>query len=340
MKKKSILKVFLALTLGLFAFLMTNDVDAGAGGTLAMAGGMTTGNTPVLNTLAEKELIKHFRHKSTWLALIPSMNKWVNNDTIKFNEIGADPVVLIDNNTYPINTTSRQDGNVVISLYKYSTENTEVSEDEAYALPYDKVGSSQQQHRETLEEETQEHALHSLCTLTNSADTPVLVTTGEDDGTGRLRLTSKDLINFRKALNDRKVPKKGRMLVLCGDHVSDLLLEDLGFRQRYQNTKDGEISANYYGFQIFEDVYNPVFYDNGGTLEKRAYGAAVQATDRNASVAIYLKNAGKATGSAKRYLAKAENDPQNRKTVLGFDLYAIAIPKKWKGFGAIIDGRA
>lgn len=339
MKTKSIIKVFMALAFGLLATFMVNDVDAGPGCTIAMAGGMTVGNDPVLNTLAAKELIKHFRHESTWLKVIPSKNKWVKNDTIKMNSIGADPTVLIDNNTYPISTSSRSDGNVVISLYKYSTTNTEISNDEVYALPYDKVDSAQQQHRETLEEDTQEHALHSLCTFTNSTDTPVLETTGDDDGTGRLRLRSQDLINFKKALDDRKVPKKGRLLVLCAEHVADLLIEDLGFRQRYQNTKDGMIASNYYGFMIYEDVYNPVFYDNSGTLEKRAYGATVQATDRNASVAIFVKNSGKATGSAMRYLALAKDDPHNRKTVVGFDLHAIAIPLKWKGFGAIIDGR-
>ncbi len=90
------------------------------------------------NELRVKELIKHFRHKGTWLERIPSKQQWVNNDVIKINEEGADPDVLINNNTYPISVTPREDGSIVIELYKYDTTNTVVTDDEIYALPYDK----------------------------------------------------------------------------------------------------------------------------------------------------------------------------------------------------------
>ncbi len=67
--------------------------------------------------LAERELIKHFRHEGTWLARVPSKNQWVGNDVIKLNEIGADPEVLINNNTYPINVSSRTDTSTAIILF-------------------------------------------------------------------------------------------------------------------------------------------------------------------------------------------------------------------------------
>ena len=165
--------------------------------------------------LTERELINHFRHEGSWLQRVPSKNQWVGNDVIKLNHIGADPNVLINNSTYPIAVAARPDSNTAISLFKYSTENTEVSNDELYALPYDKVGSVQRQHRETLEEQTLSHALHSLAPVANTAKTPIIETTGNDDGTGRKRLTSKDLINYKKKLDNLKIPKKGRVLVLC-----------------------------------------------------------------------------------------------------------------------------
>ncbi len=286
-----------------------------------------------MNELAEKELIKHFRHKGTWLERVPSKNKWVNNDVIKLTEIGADPAVLINNNTYPIPVSSRTDDSVAISLYKYDTENTKITDDEVYALPYDKPGSVQEQHRETLEEVTEDHALHSLAPAGNTANTPIIETTGEDDGTGRKRLITKDLINYKKTLDDLKIPKKGRVLVLSSQHVADLLIEDKALQVQYQNHKEGSISENYYGFEIYESLYSPV-YD--GTLDKIAFSSVTPG--RQASVLFHVKATGKARGTVKRYLAESSGDPQNRETVVGFRLYFIAIPLRAKGQGAIVSG--
>lgn len=285
--------------------------------------------------LAERELIKHFRHSGTWLERVPSKNQWVGNDVIKLNEIGADPEVLINNNTYPIAVSQRTDTSTAISLFKYDTTNTKITDDELYALPYDKSGSVQAQHRETLEESTQEHALHSLAPMANTAETPIFVTTGEDDGTGRKRLTSKDLINYKKQLSNKslKIPKKGRILVLCPEHIADLLIEDKALDVQYQNHKEGAISKNYYGFELYEDIIAPV-YDAG--LNKIAFGSVTPGTE--ASVLFLAKRTAKARGTVKRYQKISDNDPENRETVVGFRLYFIAIPLSLKGQGAIVSG--
>ncbi len=283
--------------------------------------------------LAERELIKHFRHKGTWLERVPSKNQWVGNDVIKLNEIGADPEVLINNNTYPITVASRTDTSQAISLFKYDTTNTKITDDEQNALPYDKAGSVQQQHRETLEDITQDHALHSLAPMANTADTPIFTTTGEDDGTGRKRLRTLDLINYKKQLDNLKIPKRGRVLVLAPDHIADLLAEDKNLNVQYQNHTEGAISKKYYGFELYEDIIAPV-YDAG--LNKIPYGSATPGTQ--ASVLFLAQRTAKARGSVKRYMAKSENDPQNRETVVGFRLYFIAIPTSLKGQGAIVSG--
>jgi hypothetical protein len=57
------------------------------------------------------------------------------------------PRVLIDNTIYPIDSSER--GENAKNLLKYETENTEVTTDELYALPYEKVNDVQVQHRET-----------------------------------------------------------------------------------------------------------------------------------------------------------------------------------------------
>ena len=217
-------------------------------------GGHTLAASALVNEYAEKELIKHFRHAGTWLARITSHNKWVGKDTIKLGDIGADPKVLINNTTYPIPVTERTDGETAIALYKYETENTKITDDEKETLAYDKQGSVQQQHRETLEEETQAHALHSIAPSSNSAAAPVIETTGPNDGAGRRMLVYKDLVSLKKKMDKLKIPKKGRLLVLSPDHIADLLIEDKALNVQYQNHKEGAIAKNYAGFEIYEDI--------------------------------------------------------------------------------------
>lgn len=296
--------------------------------------GKTTSNLALKNELAESEIIKNFRHDNTWLQELMPKPQWVNNDTIKIPKRGLAPKVLINNQVYPIQSNKREDGHVIIALNMYDTENTTVTDEELHALPYDKIGDVQQQHREELEDKTAEHALYSIAP-DNTATTPVLKTTGEDDGTGRKRLTAKDLINLKKALDKLLVPKQGRVLVLCPDHVADLLIEDLSFKQRYQDANGGKIANSYYGFEIYESTYAPK-YDKT-TLTRKPFGSA-DATSVEASVVLHKKNTVKAPGTVTRYARAAADNPERRENTIGFRIYWIAVAIKDEGAAAIISG--
>lgn len=326
-------KIFKILVLGLLfvgATALAKTVGYEADETIQMAGA-TVVSLPLLNQQAEREMIKKFRHDNSWLSELKSKNNWVNNDAIKIPRRGAAPTVLIDNTTYPIDKTQRDDDHIVVSLHKYDTENTIVTADELYALPYEKTSDVQQQHREELEDVTAQHALHSISPTANSAETPVLATTGDDDGTGRLRLTSKDVVKLKKALDKLNVPKMGRVLVLCPDHVADLLDEDRGFNTQYQNAIDGVLSKNYYGFKIYEANYTPT-YDAGNS--KVGFGAA--SGPKVSSICFHKNFAIKATGTVQRFSRSAEQDPENRQNTIGFRQWFLAVGIKDEGIGAII----
>ncbi|MRG45506.1 hypothetical protein GFS24_10290 [Chitinophaga sp. SYP-B3965] len=287
------------------------------------------------NELAEKEMIKKFRHEGTWLEEVPAKQRWVSNDIIKIPREGSDPAVLINNKIYPIISNRREDDFVAVALNKYDTTNTEVSDDELASLPYEKVSEVQLQHRATLEEKTTGHALYCIAPNENTADTPVVETTGGDDGYGRKRLTTEDIINF-----GTKIKKKtggtlqGVVLVLSPEHIADLLIEDLSFRNQFHNKKDGLIATNYYGFKTYETGYSPA-YDIAG--KKLAYDSVTPG--REATVCFYNKSVAKAKGTVKRYARDAENDPENRKNTIGFRLWFIGIPYRPEGQGAIISGK-
>lgn len=306
---------------------VAGDAASTAGPTVMMA-------AVAKNELRERELIKHFRHEGSWLSRVPSKNNWVNNDTIRLNEMGADPTVLINNNTYPIPVSSRTDSSTAISLFKYDTENTKVSDDEIYGLPYDKIGSVQQQHREVLEERTREHALHSLAPSGNTANTPIIETSGELVN-GRRRLVYNDLVSLKKTMDKLKIPTSGRILVLSNDHVADLLIEDKALQIQLHNHDKGMLSKNYCGFELYSDVYSPKYDTNG---DKLAFGSVTPG--REASVVFHVGTTAKARGSVTSYTELAKDNPTMRETTLGFRLWFLAIPTREKGQAAIIDATA
>ena len=91
-----------------------------------------------LNQLLVQELLQIFKNiKDDFLADLRDYSSAVNNDVIKFNDIGADPSVLIDNTIYPIANVGRVDVGIPVSLHKLETVNTKITAAEYHALPYD-----------------------------------------------------------------------------------------------------------------------------------------------------------------------------------------------------------
>lgn len=299
-------------------------------------------NSQLKNTLAEKEMIKQLRHEHTWVSEIRSRQNWVNQDTIKLPKRGAAPKVLIDNTNYPIVKNRRDDSHVVISLHKFDTENTIVTEDELYALPYEKVSDVQQQHRETLEDETQEYGLWGLAPREKSEANNlfVLETTGANDGTGRKKLTTKDLRTLQEKMNAKGINRKGRILILCDEHVSDLLEEDRKFYTQYHNHKEGAITSRYYGFTVYEDSTTPEYKYNttDSKWEKIAYGSVT--TGNKSSVVFHKGSTAKAVGSVKRFMRAASEDPENRENTIGFRVWHIIVAYGIEGSAAIVSANA
>lgn len=281
------------------------------------------------------ETIKAFRNSVAslgWLTKIRAFDAQVaGNNTINFVDLGGDPTVLVNNTSYPIGVESLADTNKAIGLDKYQTKATKITDDEARGLSFDKMGSVIDRHREVVDAKKYARAIHALAPASNAAGTPVLVTTGDAAGT-RKRLVVADILALKEKFDALKVPVQGRVLVLCPEHVNDLLLQDTSFAQRYNNTTTGAI-ADMYGFEIYEYVDAPVY--TVSTKTKLAFGAAATAaTDRNASVAFYAPRMMKATGETKAYVD--EPDTQNQEWRYNLRHYFICLPLKNEAIGAIV----
>lgn len=315
------------------AFLL-DTIAAGTSfmGGLAPAGSLRVGLYPEVWT---GELVKAFRDAETaigWYNKIRDYSQYVDKDIIHMVDIGADPEVLVNNTTYPLEITELEDGDIAVKLDKYQTKPTRVTDDELHALGYDKMASVVERHKEAFSETKFSRAIHSIAPAENKTATPVLLTTGDvtDD---RKRLTRSDIIALKKAFDKAKVPAEGRMLVLCADHVADLLEQDQKFAAQYYNYESGAISR-LYGFEVYE--YNACPYFNATTKKKLAYGAIPTATDRQCSVAFSLKRTMKANGSTKTYLQEAASNPTTQENVFSMRTYTLCLPTKAEGLGAIV----
>lgn len=274
------------------------------------------------------ELVKVLRAglEGTWLAGIPDQSSIVNNDVIHLVEVGVDPDVLINNKTYPIDVQALEDKDIAIKLDKFQTKATPITDDELYAISYDKTARVKEGHANSINDAKFTKAAHALCANKNTETTPVLKTTGEKDpATNRLRLTVNDLVEMKRALDNLRVPSDGRRLVLCPDHVNDLLLTSQAFREQYNIDRNSGKVGNLYGFEIYEYGNNPLYTTAG---VKKALGTTAEAGEFPCSFAFYKQRVFKATGSTKMYYSESKNDPLNQRNLINFRHYFICMPKK------------
>lgn len=278
------------------------------------------------------ELVKQLRGGMTasFLDGVSDYSAAVNNEVVHLVDVGGDPDVLINNTTYPIAAQELEDGDIALGLDKFQTKKTAVSDDQLFAISYDKMGSVIERHGDAITIAKFKKAAHALAPNSNTAKTPVVPTSGEDDN-GRKKCTRKDIIALKRKLDALQVPTAGRRLVLCSDHVNDLLEDDQKFRDQYYNYTTGKI-ANMYGFEVYEFENCPYFTKEG---TKVPFKNSPSGTDHQASFCFYTKRVFRAQGSTKMYYRDAQTNPDYQQNEVNFRHYYIVLPKKMEAIGAI-----
>lgn len=279
------------------------------------------------------ELVKQLRGGMTasWLDGVSDYSAAVNNEVVHLVDVGGDPDVLINNTTYPIPAQELEDGDIALGLDKFQTKKTVVSDDTLFAISYDKIGSVIERHGDAITIGKFKKAAHAVAPQSDTDTTPVIQTSGEAGADGRKKLTRKDIIALKRRLDAQGYPATGRRLVLCSDHVNDLLEEDQKFRDQYYNYTSGKI-ANMYGFEVYE-FENCPFYTKEGT--KVPYKTTPSGTDHQASFCFYTKRLFRAQGSTKMYYKDAVTNPDNQANEVNFRHYYVVLPKKNEAIGAI-----
>lgn len=287
----------------------------------------------------DSEVIRRFNtaDQNSWRQGIRDLGRYFSmlqdGETVVVNLtfFGVSPDVLINNTSYPIAVQALDGENVAVTVHKFQTKATPITDDEMFGLNYDKIRTVQEAHVIKIEEEKNAMGLHSITPTANTANTPVLLTTG-DLVDGRRMLRKKDLLTLRKSLDDKKVPAKGRRLVFCNDHVIDLLEQDQKFNDQYYNYATGKI-ANVAGFEIFEFTDAP--FINVTNKQKLAYGGVPTSDHTRASVFFHVGSVVQGKGFTKTYLSESGKDPLNQRNLLNYRHYDIVTPYKQQGIGAV-----
>lgn len=237
------------------------------------------------------------------------------------------PDVLINNSTYPIDVQDHADGSKTITLDKYQTKATKISDDAAIGASYDKIDSTTRRHRITIQATKFKKAIHALAPAAHTADTPVIELPAN--------YTSNDvylkMVELKGYFDDMECPEEGRRIVLASAHYNKLIEDRERFADVLVDHKTGKVNKRIAGFEVYTYVSNPMYSEAGA---KKAWGAVALGTDKQATVAFHTDNVGKKTGMLKQYYDKPTTTTQAH--LLNYRHYYIALPILNKYIGAII----
>jgi hypothetical protein len=279
-------------------------------------------------------LMEKFYPTAKWLERAQDFSGSVENNTINLAEIGADPIVLVNNTSYPVPFTDRADVPLQLPLDYYDTTGTVVRNAEAIQLAYNKMDTVIAQHGKALAKAQSAKAAWNFTPSANTALTPVLPTNGIKGtvyASGvRKPFSFTNIIGAQASLNALDAPMEGRVLVLSVQHQADLLTEDVNLFKGFTDFKTGQIGT-LYGFDIFVSTQCPVFNAN----TKKAYGAIAAAGDQNSSFFFLDTEVMRAVGTMDMF--SRLRDPEARGDIVGFQQRFVALSIRNKYYGAVID---
>lgn len=243
------------------------------------------------------------------------------------------PDVLLNNTAYPLAVQAYTDDETVVSLDKYQTKPTSISDDKIIGASYDVIDPATKSHTRAINTKKYQKAAHAISPGANTAATPVIAASGAPRVVGGVAtLTYDDMVKLKDALDLAEVSTEGRRLVLSTTHWNDLLLDRKNFGDKLVNYNTGMPAPIIAGFELYQYNGNPLFTSVG---VKKAFGAVKAEGDRQGSFAFWTGQIAKKTGMTKQYFKEAKSDPEAQTNLLNYRHYFIAMPFDSKAIGAI-----
>lgn len=240
-----------------------------------------------LNKFVSPQLIKDLQnHEDTFTQFLGKVNKGAASaDGVSINKLINDISVKTGLSPSAILTPRKLEGKKgFIPWQNFTTETLYFDKEELRALAFDKKGEGRKILKKAVLNALLAHTLHAIAPAGDTVKTPVIETTGADDGSGRKMLVPSDIL---KVL--RKTDIKHPVCVLNKNHLIDLQThEESKNRFREMIIDERNMKPVPYAGVKFAGADLDVIYTAGKV--KKALGSTIAATDRTASVFIDKTN--------------------------------------------------
>ena len=299
-----------------------------------------------LNQFVAPQLLQEFKnYKDDFIAVLKGVpSAALTADGVRWNKL-INNVNFYVNNTSAFTPQKMTGEKIFVEWEKYDTDPTAVDDAEIRYLAYNKRNEVRVRHTEAFKIGIRDHVMWKLAPA-NSANVnmPVVRTTGENDGTGRLRLTFKDMVKYLETVKRLNLHNMNELyMILCPEHVTDLILDNnsarfFSDRQIFFDMETGKVRS-IMGFKFFEN--NAVLaYDNAGA--KKPKGAILGTTDRVASLMFYAEETVYHIDQVKILYKPETQDTRSADPTSEFRLqtYGLVDRRRDVGFGAVISGIA
>ena len=306
----------------------------------------TTATGQWLNQFVAPQLLQEFKNdKDDFLGVLKGVPKAaLTADGVRWNKLINNVGFYVDNSGDF--TPQRMSGEkVFVPWEKYDTDPTAVDDAEIRYLAYDKRNEVRVRHSAAMKRGIRDHVMWKYAPGDNTnASMPVIRTTGENDGVGRLRLTFKDMVQYLETVKKLNLENMDELyMILCPEHTTDLILDNNSARffsdkQIYFDVATGKVRS-IMGFKFFEN--NAVLaYDSAGV--KKPKGAILGATDRVASLMFAAEETVYHIDSVKILYRPETQDTRSADPTSEFRLqtYGLVDRRRDYGFGAVISGIA
>lgn len=268
----------------------------------------------------------------------------VTADGIRFNKL-INNVGFLVNNTAEFTAKAMTGKKTFVEWEKYDTEPTSVDDSEIRYLNYDKRAVVRVKHMEALKIGIRDHVMWKLAPANaSSADMPVTRTTGESDGTGRLRMKFADVVKYLELIKKLNLPDMNALnMILCPEHETDLILDRdsaqyFADKNIFFDAVTGKVRS-IMGFNFFSNNAILAYSQAGNKLAK---GAALTSTDRVGSMFFYGKNTAYHIEQVKILYSPETQDTKSANPTSTFRLQTYGLIDRIEeyGVGAIVSGIA
>ncbi|CAN5435759.1 hypothetical protein BH09BAC1_BH09BAC1_04920 [soil metagenome] len=284
-------------------------------------------------------LLTEFIPKNDFLQDGEDWSDVVDNDRVNFAELGQAPGVEINRTSYPIPVAAQGEGALWVEFDEYSSDQVRIQDYQAAEVAYPILDARQAQAKRALQTKYGDKAFHNIAVTANTSDTPVIQSTGADNGSGMKLITKTDIASLGKAWDNLNYPSNGRVLAFSPNHFWEFVDSDETLKRQYElNAAQGVVTGvllSYYGFKIRMRTGSPLYRLVSGVWTKQAFGATKTSNDHYAAVAYIEKQSFMhAEGTVKMY--DLVDDPAFQATTFSYRMRALAAPFRQKMLGAIV----